>query len=89
MTVVSLIGGLAALLTTAAFVPQAYKSIRYRDTASLSLATFSMLLAGTLLWLGYGYCIGDLPIIVANAVTASLAGLIFLLKLQAVYRARR
>ena len=85
---VSLIGSLAAFLTTAAFVPQAYKTIRYRATQDLSLVTFSMLLLGTLLWLVYGFYIGDLPIMVANAVTASLAALIFCMKLLSLRTGR-
>lgn len=89
MTPVSLIGALAAFLTTAAFVPQAYKTIRYRATEDLSLATFSMLFTGTILWLIYGYHIGDRPIVIANGITASLAGLIFLIKVQTLLRAKR
>ncbi|WP_116125017.1 SemiSWEET family sugar transporter [Lewinella sp. IMCC34183] len=88
MTLISLTGALAAFLTTAAFVPQAYKTIRYRATDDLSLATFSMLLIGTILWLVYGYYIGDLPLMVANGITASLAGLIFLLKVRSMRTAR-
>ncbi len=82
----SLLGSLAAFLTTAAFVPQAYKSIRYRATEDLSLATFSMLFLGTLLWLVYGFYLGDFPIMIANAITAALAGVILTIKVRAVPR---
>ncbi|QKG55538.1 hypothetical protein GKZ68_02115 [Hymenobacter sp. BRD128] len=36
MPLFSIVGGLAAFLTTAAYVPQAYKTIRPRATAALA-----------------------------------------------------
>ncbi len=39
----SIIGTVAAILTTSAFVPQAIKTIRTRNTEGLSLPTFTML----------------------------------------------
>jgi MtN3 and saliva related transmembrane protein len=81
MSFFSLIGGLAAFLTTAAYVPQAYKTIKTRTTAALSLPTYVMLFVGACLWATYGLHIGDLPVIVSNIVTAALAGIILVLKL--------
>ena len=82
MDPISLLGGIAALLTTAAFVPQAYKTLRERSTEDLSLITFSMLLVGTICWCVYGVYIGNLPLILANSVTAALTGMIWVLKLR-------
>jgi len=86
---VSSIGMLAALLTTAAYIPQAYKTIRTRSTKDLSLITFSMLFAGTILWFIYGMYIHDTPIILANGITASLAGIIFFLKIGSFKKRKR
>lgn len=83
MSFFSIVGGLAAFLTTAAYVPQAYKTIRTRDTAALALPTYVMLFAGTCCWAAYGLHIGDLPVIVSNVITALLAGIILVLKLTA------
>ena len=41
-----LIGGIAALLTTAAYIPQAFRTIRTRQTRDLSLSTYLMLAVG-------------------------------------------
>lgn len=71
----------AAILTTAAYVPQAYKTIKTRSTHDLSLGTFSMLFFGTILWLIYGIYLNNLPMMLANGITAALAGIILLLKL--------
>jgi len=83
MTLIPLIGSLAAFLTTAAYVPQAYKTIKTRSTASLSLPTYVMLFMGTCLWAVYGIYIEDIPVLAANLVTVALAGIILVLKLTA------
>ena len=68
----------AALLTTAAFAPQALKAWRSRSTKDVSLAMFTMMVGGIALWLTYGILINDIPLILANAVTLILAGAILL-----------
>lgn len=82
MTLTELIGFIAAALTTAAYVPQAYKTIRTRSTEDLSLGTFSMLFTGVVLWLVYGFYISNLPIILSNIITSVLTGSILYLKLS-------
>jgi MtN3 and saliva related transmembrane protein len=77
-----LIGYLAAALTTAAFVPQAWLSWRTRDLRGVSLGMYSVFTLGIALWLAYGWLLGAWPIVAANAVTLSLALLILGLKLK-------
>ena len=79
---VELLGYLAAVLTTTAFLPQAIKTLRTRDTSGLSLGMYLLFVAGVLAWLGYGVAIGSKPIIIANAVTALLAGSVLIMKLR-------
>jgi MtN3 and saliva related transmembrane protein len=86
---ISSIGMLAAMLTTAAYIPQAYKTIKTRSTRDLSLVTFSMLFSGTILWLVYGLYIHDTPIILSNGVMATLSGIIFFLKIGSFGKRRR
>jgi MtN3 and saliva related transmembrane protein len=76
------IGMAAALLTTAAFAPQAIKAWRSRSTKDVSLAMFTMMVSGILLWLVYGILIDDLPLILANAVTLVLASAILVAKIR-------
>jgi len=76
------LGFVAALLTTLAFVPQALKTIRTRDTRGLSLWIYAIFTSGIALWFAYGVAIGSWPIILANAVTFLLAASILLLKLR-------
>jgi MtN3 and saliva related transmembrane protein len=81
MTAVTAIGMLAAMLTTAAFVPQVIKTWRTRSTADISLGMFAILVAGVAAWLIYGLLIGDAPLVLANGVTLLLAGTILFFKI--------
>lgn len=76
-----LLGLTAALLTTIAFVPQVVKTWKSKSAADLSLGMYSIFCSGVLLWLIYGIVIDDIPIIVANTVTLSLALVILYFKL--------
>lgn len=75
-------GLLAALCSTAAFVPQVVKTWRTRSTKDISLVMFIVLIMGILLWLAYGIIIQDIPLIVANSVTLLFAGTILFFKLK-------
>ena len=81
MNIVSLIGITAAILTTSAFVPQAWKIIRDKHVKDLSLTMYVMMFSGQFCWLIYGLNINDLPLILANIVGCSLSGIILGFKL--------
>jgi len=76
------VGIAAAILTTAAYAPQAIQAWRTRSTKDVSLPMFLMMVSGILLWLIYGLLIGDLPLILANAMTLLLAGAILVAKIR-------
>ena len=77
----TLVGSIAAVCTTGAFVPQVVRVWRLKSAAEISLTTFSVFAAGTFAWLGFGLLIGSLPIILANGITFGLSLLIVGLKL--------
>ncbi len=81
------IGAVAATLTTASFVPQAWLTFRSGDTRGISLGMYASFTTGVALWLVYGIALGEWPIIVANAITLALASAILVMTLRA--RARR
>lgn len=85
----SFIGYVAAFLTTFAFLPQALKTIKTRDTSGLSLAMYACLTVGIFLWLLHGIHQRDPALIGANAVTLLLALPIFLIVLANTRAARR
>jgi MtN3 and saliva related transmembrane protein len=76
------VGIVAALLTTACWLPQTLKLIRERDTRSISLFTNVVFAIGLVLWLAYGVMIAAWPVILANTVTLSLISVIIGLKLR-------
>jgi MtN3 and saliva related transmembrane protein len=77
-----LVGYLAATLTTISFVPQAWHTFQTKDVSGISLSMYSAFTAGVALWLAYGLLLNAWPIVIANLVTLSLAGLILSMKLR-------
>jgi len=77
-----LIGYAAATLTTAAFLPQAWKTFRTQDVSGISLTMYSLFTVGVALWLAYGVMQGAWPIIVANAVTLALSCAVLAMKIR-------
>ena len=76
-----LIGYPAAILTTVAFVPQAWKSWRTRDLSGISLPMYALFTLGVAFWLAYGLLIGSTPIVIGNGITLVLATVVLWLKL--------
>ncbi len=81
MSFIDALGYLAATLTTASFVPQAWLTFRTRDVSGISLTMYSVFTLGIALWLAYGLFIKAWPIVVANVVTFALAAAILVMKL--------
>lgn len=82
MTLVDALGYVAATLTTASFVPQAWLTFRTRDVRGISLAMYGAFTLGIALWLVYGLMLEAWPIVVANAVTFALAAGILVMKVR-------
>jgi MtN3 and saliva related transmembrane protein len=82
MNLDSIVGFLAGLFTTIAFVPQVLKVWKSRSARDISLPMYLIFTAGVALWLGYGLLTGTMPVIVANAVTLVLAGAVLAMKLR-------
>jgi len=78
----SIIGIIAAALTTLAFVPQAIKVIKSKQTKAISLSSYVCLVTGVAMWLIYGIVINDFPIILANSITIVFAVTILAYKVK-------
>lgn len=89
MTPQDALGYVAATLTTASFVPQAWLTLRTRDVSGISLGMYSAFTLGVALWLAYGISIGEWPIIIANALTVALAATILFMKIAVERRQKR
>lgn len=71
-----LVGYVAGTLTTACFVPQAYKIIRTKNVEGISLLMYLVFLCGVMLWLAYGMILQKGPMVLFNVLTAILTMII-------------
>jgi len=79
---VTFLGFAAAVLTTGSFFPQVIQTWKTRSARDLNLKMFVMLTVGIGLWFLYGVCIGEWPIIIANAVGVVNAATILYFKFR-------
>ena len=79
---IDLIGSVAAVLTTASFIPQAWHSFKTRDVSGISLGMYSVFTLGVALWLLYGVLLQSWPLMIANSITLLLAAAILGMKLR-------
>ena len=78
---VEIFGYIAAILTTAAFLPQLIKTLKTKKAEDVSLVTLIMFIVGVLCWIIYGYKISSIPILLANLITLLLNLLILISKI--------
>ena len=79
-------GYFAAILTTAAFLPQLIKTLKTKKANDVSLVTLIMFICGVGFWILYGYAISSLPILIANIITFLLN---FFILISKIYYAKK
>ena len=77
-----LAGTVAGFLSVVAFVPQAWRIIRRKSAADVSLAMYLTLIAASALWMYYAWTLGSMPLFITNLVIGAIAVLIALLKVR-------
>jgi len=82
METITLLGFIAASLTTFAVLPQVVKTIKTKETKNLSLGMFVVATIGFALWCAYGILRQDIVLITANAITFSLWLTMIILKIK-------
>ncbi len=88
MTNPEIFGYLAGMLTTFSASPQLYYSYTTKDVRSLNLGFMSMLIAGLSLWAIYGILIQSTPVIIFNAIGATLWVPLFWMKIISIKNKR-
>ena len=78
---VDIFGYFAAILTTAAFLPQLIKTLKSKKSDDVSLTTLIMFIVGVISWIIYGYKISSKPILIANLITLILNLMILISKI--------
>lgn len=79
---IEVIGLIAAVLTTSAFLPQVYRTWKTKDVSGLSLPMLLLFFIGIVLWFVYGIYIESLSMILANAITIVSSFLLVYFKLK-------
>jgi len=78
---IDIFGYFAAILTTAAFLPQLIKTLKTKKADDVSLTTLLMFIIGVMFWIIYGYKVSSKPILIANLITLILNLLILISKI--------
>ena len=82
------IGLAAAFFTTISYFPQLMKVWRTGQTNDLSIRMLLALLAGLALWIVYGILQSDIVIVLANAISFCLVGVVARFKIREMRGAR-
>ncbi|TXG37530.1 hypothetical protein FUA22_09660 [Seonamhaeicola maritimus] len=82
MDYIEIIGLIAAVLTTSAFLPQVFKTWKTKDVESFSLPMFLIFFIGILFWLIYGILVKSIAMILANSVTIISSFLLLYFKVK-------
>jgi MtN3 and saliva related transmembrane protein len=81
--VITLIGSMAAVLTTACWLPQVMKTLRLGTADDFAWPYLSMLLVGVGAWTAYGLLRHDPPIYLCNSITGLLVLVVAAVKVRA------
>jgi MtN3 and saliva related transmembrane protein len=79
---ITVVGMIAASLTTFAFLPQTLKTWKTKKTKDISLPMYVTFIIGMCIWLYYGFVIKSLPLIAGNIVSLTFAIPVLILKLR-------
>lgn len=77
-----LVGFIAGMFTTFAFLPQIFKVLKTKSTADFSSGWLGMTLTGLSLWLIYGLFINSEPIIIFNFLSIIFVIIIIFFKIS-------
>ena len=82
MEFITILGLVAATLTTSAFIPQLIKIWKSKSAKDVSLEMLITFCIGVFLWLVYGIYLQSLPVILANLLTLIFNLIILWLKIK-------
>ena len=68
MSVLSILASVLGMSMAFSNIPQAHKIFKRKSAGDISPITYTMLTAGSLVWLLYGIELGNLPIILTYSV---------------------
>ena len=78
----NIIGTLAAICMICGYVPQAYHTIRTRETDAIAMPTFIMLGLGSVFFVVQGFMMSNWPLVVTNLITTVASVSIVIIKIH-------
>ncbi len=77
----NVVGYAASVAMVCGYLPQAWYTIRTRDTDSIALPTFLLMGLGAILFAVQGIMLGNVPLVVTNLITATSSAIVFAIKI--------
>lgn len=81
-TLTSIVGYAAAICMVCGYLPQAWYTIRTRDTEGIAMPTFLLLGFGSIFFVIQGILLGNIPLVVTNTITTVASAIIFVIKVR-------
>lgn len=85
----NIIGYAATICMLCGYLPQAWYTIRTRETDGIALPTFLMLGAGSVFFVIQGALLGNIPLVITNSITTLASAIIFGIKIHTDRKRRR
>ena len=82
MATADIVGQVAGALVTLSLIPQVIRVYRLKSAKEISMMFTTMLLAGLLGWIAYGFLENRLPIILWNIIGAAITTSLLYAKLK-------
>lgn len=79
---INIIGTLAAISMICGYVPQAFHTIKTRQTDAIAMPTFIMLGLGSVFFVAQGAMTGNWPLVITNTITTVASVIIVIIKLH-------
>lgn len=80
--IINIVGTLAALCMICGYIPQAWHTIRTRDTDGIAMPTFLLLGAGSVFFVIQGLMLSNWPLVVTNTITTVSSAIVFGIKVH-------
>lgn len=87
--ITEIVGYTAAVCMVCGYLPQAIYTIRTRDTDGIAMPTFLLLGAGSVFFVVQGLLLGNLPLVITNAITTISSAIVFGIKIHNDRKKRR
>ena len=81
MDFATIIGYSAAILMVLGYVPQTIQTIRTRKTDDIALGSFILMALGAACFFVQGITTGNVPLAIANGLTATMSTIIVVIKM--------